>query len=157
MSKVESRLKDMGKSWKKNSAKVEEITSATQKHVGDMGRGIQLIAENVDSMNDISKRLERIDDIKDVLEDLETIPKQLGDLEHRIGGVYNKIEDSSKAVSSRVRDLEGYLDGSRGRKVSTDEYGDITVLLGKLEDDNSKKFCEFGGLVEAAEVFFSVK
>ena len=35
--------------------------------------------------------------------------------------------------------------------MSTDEYNDVTNLLVKLEQDTSKKFCEFGGLVESLQ------
>ena len=36
--------------------------------------------------------------------------------------------------------------------MTTDEYGDVTNLLIRLEEENSKKFCEFGGLVEDLQV-----
>jgi hypothetical protein len=39
-----------------------------------------------------------------------------------------------------------------GRAVTSDEYNDISSLLRHLEEENGKKFCEFGGLVESLQV-----
>jgi hypothetical protein len=39
-----------------------------------------------------------------------------------------------------------------GRTVTSDEYSDISSLLRHLEEENAKKFCEFGGLVESLQV-----
>jgi hypothetical protein len=52
----------------------------------------------------------------------------------------------------KLVELEKLLDGTSGRKVSTGEYSDIRSLLHHLEAENSKRFCEFGGLVEALQV-----
>ena len=62
------------------------------------------------------------------------------------------MDKAAKGTEERLLGLEGYLDGSKGRKVSSDEYGDVINVLERLEDDTSKKFCEFGGLVETLQV-----
>ena len=53
----------MSKSLKK-AAKTEDNSATVLKRIGEMTMGVQIIAENVDSMNDINKRLETLDEIK---------------------------------------------------------------------------------------------
>jgi len=150
VSQIDLRLKEISKSLKKTT-KMEDNSATVLKRVHEMAMGVQIIAENVDSMNDVGKRLDVIEDIKESLEDLESLPKRLKGLDEKVGTVSNSIASLSDMVSLKVRDIEGYLDGSKGRRCSTDEYGDVTNLLIKLEEENSKKFCEFGGLVETLQ------
>ena len=83
---------------------------------------------------------------------LDYIPKRFKALEKGLEAVKSEVEKAARGTDERLLGLEGYLDGSKGRKVSTDEYGDVINVLERLEDDTSKKFCEFGGLVETLQV-----
>ena len=149
---MESKLKEMTKAWKKNAARMEENSRTVLSRVGEMAGGVQIIAENVDSLNDVGKRLETIDEVKEALEELDSLPQRLQGLEDRLEEVRRQVGDAAAEATFKFRELEAFLDGSKGRKVSTDEYGDVTNLLVRLEEENSKKFCEFGGLVETLQV-----
>jgi hypothetical protein len=53
---------------------------------------------------------------------------------------------------SKLVELEKLLDGTSGRKVTTDEYSDVRNLLDHFEAENNRRFCEFGSLVESLQV-----
>ena len=89
-----------------------------------MASGIQLIAENMDSINDLRK-------------DLEDVPKE--------------ITTNALKIKDQIEMVLSYVDGTKGRKVSSDEYGQISNFLQELDGKNSKSFCEFGSLVEGLQ------
>ena len=105
------------------------------KRVDAMASGIQIIAENIDSMNDLRK-------------DLEDVP--------------SKIQANSVELSDQIGIVLSYVDGTKGsssanngsgggRQVTSDEYGQVTNLIEKMEDKTSEKLCEFGSLVESLQ------
>ena len=60
-------------------------------------------------------------------------------------------------VVSKLSELEQLLlngTTASGHQVTSDEYSDVRSLLRHLEEENAKKFCEFGGLVESLQVSF---
>jgi hypothetical protein len=59
---------------------------------------------------------------------------------------------ASQEVMSKLLELEKLLDGTSGRKVTTDEYSDVRNLLDHFEAENNRRFCEFGSLVESLQV-----
>lgn len=160
VSQLDERLKEMGKAWKRHSIKMEENSKKVMDRMGDMTLGVQVIAENLDNINDVTRKIDNIDELKTIIEKLEGVPSRLKRLDlvkeclERLDRLEQKLGDGAivnKDVAAKLSDLEKLLDGSSGRKVTTDEYSDVRSLLHHLEEENSKRFCEFGGLVETLQ------
>merc|ERR1711936_22810 len=71
---VEEKVKELSKSTKRSQQKVESDCKFVMDRVGEMTMGVQVIAENLDSVNDVAKKVELLDQI-------ETSLTQLGKLD----------------------------------------------------------------------------
>lgn len=128
---MDTRFTELSKTFKKNLAKVEESNKAVLKRVDQMASGIQIIAENVDSMNDLRK-------------DLELLPKKFKSLDETLNGVAENLGD-------KIGDVRSLVDGSKGAPVTSGEYGQVVNLVNQVETSNKESLCEFGGLVETLQ------
>merc|ERR1712130_67063 len=81
---IEEKVKELMKGNKKSNAKVEDNCKQVLDRVGEMTVGVQVIAENLDSVNDVAKKVELLDHI-------ETSLTQLGKLDE-ISAVRSAVE-----------------------------------------------------------------
>jgi len=128
---IEEKVKELMKGNKKSNAKVEDNCKQVLDRVGEMTVGVQVIAENLDSVNDVAKKVELLDHI-------ETSLTQLGKLDE-ISAVRSAVE------KIRVdREETGWGEHNRVKGGMGQE--ELRELVKQMDID--QKFCEFGGLVE---------
>ena len=128
---IEEKVKDLMKGNKKSNAKVEDNCKQVLDRVGEMTVGVQVIAENLDSVNDVAKKVELLDQI-------ETSLTQLGKL------------DEISAVRAIVEKIRVEREETGWGEPSSSKGGmgqeELRELVKQMDID--QKFCEFGGLVE---------
>ena len=86
---VEEKVKELSKSTKRSQQKVESDCKFVMDRVGEMTMGVQVIAENLDSVNDVAKKIE-------VLDSIQTGLAKLGNLE----ALVSKVQESANSVTS---------------------------------------------------------
>ena len=86
---VEEKVKELSKSTKRSQQKVESDCKFVMDRVGEMTMGVQVIAENLDSVNDVAKKIE-------VLDSIQTGLAKLGNLETLV----SKVQESANNVTS---------------------------------------------------------
>ena len=129
LAKMEEKLKEMNKAMKKNNQKLEDSCKTTQDRVGEMTMGVQVIAENLDSINDVAKKMENLDKFSvklDKLDRVDKISEQIDEL---------KVP-SQPRPGLMLRQEE--LGWEEARRAETEE----------LERKIDSRFCEFTGLIE---------
>jgi len=128
---IEEKVKELMKGNKKSNAKVEENCKQVLDRVGEMTVGVQVIAENLDSVNDVARKME-------ILDHIETSLTKLGRLDEisQMKVVLEKLRSD--------REETGWGEPSRvNRGIGHDEVRELVKQM-----DIDQKFCEFGGLVE---------
>eukprot|EP00090_Calanus_glacialis_P004110 TRINITY_DN13042_c0_g1_i1.p1 TRINITY_DN13042_c0_g1~~TRINITY_DN13042_c0_g1_i1.p1 ORF type:complete len:1677 (-),score=602.43 TRINITY_DN13042_c0_g1_i1:383-5413(-) len=128
---IEEKVKELMKGNKKSNAKVEENCKQVLDRVGEMTVGVQVIAENLDSVNDVARKME-------ILDHIETSLTKLGRLDEisQIRVVLEKLRSDKEET--------GWGEPSRiNRGIGHDEVRELVKQM-----DIDQKFCEFGGLVE---------
>ncbi len=63
----------------------------------------QLIAENLDNINDASRKIDNLGELKTILERLESVPSKL----KRLEAVKERIEDVEKKLDGALMSKEG--------------------------------------------------
>jgi len=128
---IEEKMKELMKGNKKSNAKVEENCKQVLDRVGEMTVGVQVIAENLDSVNDVSRKME-------ILDQIETSLTKLGKLDEisQIRAVLEKMRLD--------REETGWGEPSRAKVGIGHE--EVREMVKQMDID--QKFCEFGGLVE---------
>ena len=86
---VEEKVKELSKSTKRSQQKVESDCKFVMDRVGEMTMGVQVIAENLDSVNDVAKKIE-------VLDSIQTGLAKLGNLETLV----SKVQESANSATS---------------------------------------------------------
>ena len=86
---VEEKVKELSKSTKRSQQKVESDCKFVMDRVGEMTMGVQVIAENLDSVNDVAKKIEVLDSIQIGL-------AKLGNLETLV----SKVQETTDNVTS---------------------------------------------------------
>lgn len=127
---IEEKVKELMKGNKRSNAKVEENCKQVLDRVGEMTVGVQVIAENLDSVNDVSRKME-------ILENIETSLPKLGRLDEisQVRGLLEKIRAEREEMGWGEPRIKGGISGEEVRE-----------LVKQMDIDS--KFCEFGGLVE---------
>eukprot|EP00092_Neocalanus_flemingeri_P017244 GFUD01018647.1.p1 GENE.GFUD01018647.1~~GFUD01018647.1.p1 ORF type:complete len:1673 (+),score=562.04 GFUD01018647.1:126-5144(+) len=127
---IEEKVKELMKGNKKSNSKVEENCKQVLDRVGEMTLGVQVIAENLDSVNDVSRKME-------ILDNIETSLPKLGRLDEisQVRGLLEKMHTE--------REEMGWGEARAKQGISGEEVGELVKQM-----DIDKKFCEFGGLVE---------
>ena len=129
LAQMEEKLKEMNKAMKKNNQRLEDSCKSTQERVGEMTAGVQVIAENLDNINDVAKKMENLDKFSLKLEKLD----QLDRISEKIDEL--KIPSQPRAGMMLRPEEMGWEDA---RRVETEE----------LERKIDSRFCEFTGLIE---------
>jgi len=127
---IEEKVKELMKGNKRSNAKVEENCKQVLDRVGEMTVGVQVIAENLDSVNDVARKME-------ILDQIETSLPKLGRLDEisQVRGLLEKMRAEKEEV------------GWGEARAKASRVGDeVRELVQQMDID--KKFCEFGGLVE---------
>ena len=135
---MEEKIKEMNKNSKKNNQKLEEYCKSTQERVGEMVLGVQVIAENLDNINDVATKMNNLDKFSvklDKLDKLEMLSKL--DKLDRVDRISEKIEEMNLPSHSGPQRGEE-LGWEETRRPETEE----------LERKIDSRFCEFTGLIE---------
>ena len=78
VSSIEERFKETIKNLKKSNAKIEENSKNTLDRVGEMTVGVQVIAENLDSVNDVARKVDILETVGANIVKLEGLEKLEG-------------------------------------------------------------------------------
>ena len=117
---VEKRVKELSASTKRSQQKVESDCQFVMGRVGEMTVTIQVVAENMDSVNDVAKRIEVLDSIQTEIRGLTEITKALS--------------GSSLKMLELVRKIEKRGEGERSLPASDDKLRDwMEIILPKLD------------------------
>ena len=134
LAEIDKEVKKLNNNGKKGQNKVEETCKQVLDRVGEMTLGVQVIAENLDSVNDVSRKMEVLDKLEQ-----NTDFKKLSELV----AVNEKLAERLQAGKKNPGGWEETRAKDTVGGVSGEELRDIVNQL-----DIDKKFCEFGGLME---------
>ena len=164
---VEEKVKELSKSTKRSQQKVESDCKFVMDRVGEMTMGVQVIAENLDSVNDVAKKIE-------VLDSIQTGLAKLGNLETLVSKVQesaNNVTSDLPLVPTTKQSSLSLTPGSLPITPSTlplappplrpppmmdwDDRDDRTMsnvnldnLVHEVVNKVDRKLCEFGSMVE---------
>lgn len=141
LAKMEEKIKEISKGSKKSNLKVEDYCKSTQERVGEMVLGVQVIAENLDSINDVARKMENLEKLSVKLDKLEMLSKL--DKLDRVDRIADKIEELS-LPSHSGQQRPGLMMRSEDLGWEEPRRPETEELERKIES----RFCEFTGLIE---------
>ena len=86
VSKIEDRFKKTVTKLKDSNAKVEENSKVTLDRVAEMTAGVQVIAENLDNINDVVRKIDTIEAFRSKFDNLEKLSKL-----ERLDGLWDEM------------------------------------------------------------------
>ena len=141
LAKMEEKIKEINKNSKKSNQRLEECCKNTQDRVSEMVMGVQVIAENLDNINDVATKMDNLDKFSVKLDKLELLSK------------LDKL-DSVDRLSERIEEWNIPSQSGQqrpGLMLRTEELGWEEARRPETEELERKiesRFCEFTGLIE---------
>ena len=176
VSSIEERFKETIKSFKTNNKEVKDNSKITLDRVGEMTVGVQVIAENLDSVNDVARKVEILESVSehvskldkkfDKLIALEGIREDLNFIKSNIESKQNSLyRDLSPRVPSRRDDVDDWEVSVNRPNLSlppppppfVPAAPDLQELRNIVKMSMEERFCEVTGLIEDMSDRFSKK
>ena len=143
---VEEKVKELSKNTKKSQQKVETDCQIVRDRVGEMTIAVQVIAENLDSVNDVGKKIEVLDTIQSGLSKLGSLDRLVERLEGQRSGAAPAL---TVAAPVPVPELarEGGWEGEQQERREPPPV-DLSNMVQEVVARVDKKLCEFGSMIE---------
>ena len=143
---VEEKVKELSKNTKKSQQKVETDCQIVRDRVGEMTIAVQVIAENLDSVNDVGKKIEVLDTIQSGLSKLGSLDRLVERLEgQRTGAAPVMTVTTPVPVPELAR--EGGWEGEQPERREPPPV-DLSNMVQEVVARVDKKLCEFGSMIE---------
>ena len=173
---IEERFKETIKSFKTNNKEIKDNSKVTLDRVGEMTVGVQVIAENLDSVNDVARKVEILESVSEYVSKLDkkfdkliALDGMREDLNYVKSHIENKQNSLYRDLSPRVpprRDDVDDWEVSVNRPplslpppppVPAPAPADLRELREIVKMSMEAKFCEVTGLIEDMSDRFSKK
>ena len=177
VSSIEEKFNQTIKSFKTNNKEVKDNSKETLLRVGEMTVGVQVIAENLDSVNDVARKVQILESVSesvsklekkfDKLNGLEEMREDLIFIKSNIETKQNSLyRDLSPRVPSRRDDVDDWEVHRPSMSLSLppppppfvpQSVPDLQELRNIVKMSMEERFCEVTGLIEDMSDRFSKK